>query len=391
MKLHEQSYLQHPTEIKLADDNHALVAPIHQSVKYYFETYAEIERLFNGERQGYLYSRVMNPTVRMLEKTLAKLQGCDDGIALGSGVAAITHCLWSLLRRDDHVVIFYESYAPGRIFVRQILERYGVSCTVVHIDRPEDIARAFIPGKTRLVFFESPTNPTLKIADIESIVALAHQCGAIAIMDNTFAGPHSHKGLGVDIYIHSLTKYAIGFGDGMGGVILSSQNLIDRMRRETPEFGGVLDPHVANTCQRGLKTYFLRFRAQSEQALDIANALHHHPRVSCMRYPGHTSHPQHSLAKKQCADGMYGGVVSFAVGQSKDDMIRFLDRLKLIKLTASLGTTESLIAPSKIFYTKDLDEKTAVASGILENSVRLSVGLEARDDLLRDLTQAMDP
>ncbi|MFL6575382.1 MAG: trans-sulfuration enzyme family protein, partial [Povalibacter sp.] len=259
----------HPPSVKLPEDNRPLVAPIYQSVKFTFDDVEESQRQSRGERDGYQYSRVSNPTLQQLQLTLAELQGRDACLLTASGVAAVTQTLMALCRQGDHVVLFAESYQPSRHAVRKLLARFGVKHTILSIEQPQMLEQTLAATPTRLVLFESPTNPVLKIADIELITAAARKHGSLTVLDNTFAGFHNHGQFDIDVFVHSLTKYAAGHGDVMGGAVIARQELIDSMKGDFIVQGATLDPHAAFLTQRGLKTYFLRYERQCSNAAAV--------------------------------------------------------------------------------------------------------------------------
>src|SRR6185369_1658408 len=266
MQVELSTALVHPPQVAVPPENLPLVAPIYQSVKFEHETVAETLASLRGEKQGFFYSRSGNPTTRQLERTLAELQGRDDAIVCASGVGAIAQALLGLLKAGDHVLCFVETYAPTRALIRRVLARYGVRHTMLSILDNDGIERVLKSTPTRLVIFESPTNPINRIADIGHITKQARASGALTLLDNTLAGFHQHGDSDVDLFLHSLTKYASGHGDVMGGAIIGSTALIKRLRPEFILLGGVLDPHAAWLIQRGLKTYLLRYEAQCDTA-----------------------------------------------------------------------------------------------------------------------------
>jgi cystathionine beta-lyase/cystathionine gamma-synthase len=298
----------HPPEVKIPADNRPLVAPIYQSVKFSFDNADETLRYQRGERDGFFYSRSSNPTLAQLERLLADLQGRDDCLLTGSGVATISASLLSLCKGGDHLLAFVESYAPTRFIVQHLLAKFGVTHTLLSIEDLEGIERTLKEIPTRLVIFESPTNPVTKIADIEHLTSHARRAGCLTVLDNTFAGFHNHGAYDVDVYLHSLTKYASGHGDVMGGAIIARQELIAEMRKDIGSIGPTLDPHAAFLIQRGMRTYFIRYERQCANALEVSQFLHQHPRVQRVHYPGLASHPQHQLARRQMKD--FGAVVS---------------------------------------------------------------------------------
>jgi cystathionine beta-lyase/cystathionine gamma-synthase len=376
----------HPPAVELPPGNRAVVPPIYQSVKFEFDSLAETERYLRGERPGFFYTRASNPTIRQLELLLAELQGRDDCLATASGVGAISQTLLALTRQGDHVVCFVETYNPTRYLIRRLLGRFGVTHTLLSIEDLAGVERA-LAAPTRLVIFESPTNPITRIADIAALTRLAHTAGALVVMDNTFAGFHQHGEYEVDLYLHSLTKYASGTGDVMGGAVIGRSELLRPMRTDFGALGGTLDPHAAFLILRGLKTYFVRYRAQCASALSIAQLLAAHPAVARVHYPGLPAHPQHALAARQMRD--FGSIVSFDLQGGEAAARRFADALELFALAASLGSTESLVVTPQMMGGRELNAEQQRLSGITAGTVRLSIGLEDADDLAQDVSQAL--
>src|SRR6187551_1934127 len=383
----EKTRLVHPPQVLPPEDNRALVAPLYQSVKFEHDTVAETLRSLRGEKDGFFYSRSANPTTRQLEQTIAALQGRDDAIVCSSGVGAIAQALIGLLKADDHVLCFVETYAPTRTLLRRTLQRYGVRHTMLSIQDDAGIERVLRSTPTKLVIFESPTNPITRIADIAHITRQARAAGALTLLDNTLAGLHQHGDTDVDLFIHSLTKYASGHGDVMGGAVIGSAELIRRLRPEFVLLGGVLDPHAAWLIQRGLKTYMMRYEAQSNASLRIAQYLEAHDKVARVHYPGLARHPRHALAARQMQQ--FGTVVSFDLRAGAAAGDRFADALKLFAIAASMGSPESLIIPPGLMGPYDLPPELTALSGLDAGTVRLSMGLEDADDLIADLEQAL--
>jgi cystathionine beta-lyase/cystathionine gamma-synthase len=377
----------HPPDVSPPPGNVPVTAPIYQSVKFEFESIDDTLRMLRGDAPGYFYMRASNPTTRQLELTLAELQGREDCLASASGVNAIAQTLLSLTKQGDHVLFFIETYGPTRNIIRRLLARFGVENTMLSIEDLAGVENVLASRPTRLVIFESPTNPVTKVADIEKLVALAHRHGALALIDNTFAGFHQHGEFDIDLYVHSLTKYASGTGDVMGGAVIGRRELIDGLRPDFAVLGAHLDPHAAFLIQRGLKTYFVRYTAQTVNARKIAEYLEAHPAVTRCHYPGLASHPQAALARKQMKEP--GTVVSFDLRDGSEAARKFSEGLKLFALTASLGSTESLVMPPQLVGSRDFTPEQARQSGLTPSTVRLSIGLEDVGDLIADIDQAL--
>ena len=378
----------HLPEVRVPPDNRPLVAPVYQSVKFSLDDVAETRRLWAGQREGYYYSRVSNPTLRQLALALCGLQGRDACLLTGSGVAAIAVALLGLLRAGDHVVYFAELYGPTRALIAKLLSRYGVTGTLLSIDDLEGLERVLRATPTRLVALESPTNPVVKVAELERITSLARAHGVLTVLDNTLAGLHNHGGYDVDVYVHSLTKYASGHGDVMGGAVITRDELVHRMREDAVNLGPTLDPHAAFLILRGLRTYFLRWDAQCANALRVAEFLASRPEVTRVRYPGLPGDPGHALAARQM--DAFGAVLAFDLAGGLEAGTRFAEALELFSIAASLGSTESLVVPPALQQPRGMSAEQAAWTGIGPGTVRLSIGIEDADDLLDDLRQALD-
>ncbi len=383
----KDSRVNHPPQAPLPPGNRPVVAPVYQSVKFECDDIDATLRVVRGEAPGYFYSRNANPTLRQLEQLLAELQGREDCMVCASGVNAVAQTLVSLSKAGDHILCFLETYSPTRQIIRKLLARFGVTHTLLSIEDLPGIERVLAQTPTRLVHFESPTNPVTKIADIAAITALARRHGALTVMDNTFAGFHQHGEFPVDVFVHSLTKFASGAGDVMGGAVIADRELLATMRPDWNLFGATLDPHAAFSLLQGMRTYFVRYRAQSASALAVASFLEAQPAVERVRYPGLPSHPQAALARAQLRDA--GAVVSFDLRGGAEAGRRFAEALELFSLTASLGSTESLVLPPQMMQPRDFTAAQLAACGIGAGTVRLSVGLEDIDDLRADLGQAL--
>lgn len=381
----KETRVTHPPRVPLIDDNRSVVSPVYRSVKF---TYSSIAASLSDEarRAGFDYTRDSNPTTRELELLAAELQERDDAIAVASGMASVWLALLGNLKAGDRVVIFVESYRPTRVAVRKFLPSLSIEHVMLDLDDHEGIGRELADARTKLVLFESPTNPMLKVADIEAIVALAKQHGVVTVLDNTFGGLHNHGQFGVDYFVHSLTKYANGHGDAMGGIVIGSKQRMKALKPLAVNMGSTMDPGVAFLLLRGLKTYCLRYERHSENAHAIATLLESRPEVQRVYYPGLESHAGRALAKRQMHD--FGGVVTFDLEADRDRTWAFIDALSLFATTASLGSTESLVAPVKLYLGGDLSAEELERAEIGDNTVRLAVGIEQIDDLKADLEQA---
>jgi len=377
----------HPPNVEVPAGNQPVVAPIYQSVKFEFETVDDTLRSLRGERAGFYYLRSSNPTTRQLELTLAELQGREDCVVCASGVGAIAQTLLSLTQQGDHVLCFIETYGPTRQLIRHTLEKFGVTHTLLSIGDLAGIERVLASRPTRLLAFESPTNPINRIADMEAMIRLARAHGALTLLDNTLAGVHQHGQYDIDIYLHSLTKFVSGHGDVMGGAAIANKSLIRALRPDFTLLGGVLDPHAAFLLQRGLKTYFVRYQAHSKNAQRIAEYLSTHAAVERTHYPGLASDPGHALARSQMSE--FGSIVSMDLRAGAEGARRFAEALRLFAMTASLGSTDSLVLPQQMFGGRDLTEEQQRVAGVTAGTVRLSIGLEDIDDLLEDVRQAL--
>ncbi len=372
---------------ELPEGNYPLNPPIYQAVKFSWENYDDLKAMMRGEKQGYFYTRYANPTVHALETLLANLQGRESCVVTASGLAAVTTCFLALLQQGDHMIQFIESYRPSRVFVREWLPRYGINHSQLSISDIAGLKKAIIPGKTKMILFESPTNPQLKIADIGQITALARQHGVATVMDNTFASFHNHSNFDVDLYLHSLTKYASGHGDAMGGAIIGSGAWINKVKSAALAMGSNLDPNSAYLLLRGMKTFQLRYDRQSQNAQRLAEWLQRQPQVKRVLYPGLSSHPQHALAREQMRD--FGTMIMMEIKGSGADLEALIKKLRIFKLAASLGSTESMIAPVMMFYGSDLSPNELQQADFNESCLRISVGVEDPTVLITDFSQAL--
>jgi cystathionine beta-lyase/cystathionine gamma-synthase len=383
----------HPPRVRLKEWNLPSAAPIFQAAKFSVDSLKDwAGRCADARESGedlFLYSRISNPTIRELELLIAGIQKKEDAIALASGMAAVTTTLLALLSPGDELLLFRESYQPSRTVGRNLLGRFGIKMRLFSITDLNECERALaepLPsGKKRLLFFESPTNPVCRVADLERLCGMARRHGALTLLDNTFAGLHQHQDVPVDLILHSLTKYAAGHGDVTAGAILGSRTLIDKIRETAVLTGATLDPHAAFLIQRGLKTYPLRYSAQCAGALAVARHLSRHPAVARVFYPGLETDPGYSLARRQMKEP--GAVLAVELKQMGAEEL--VSKLTLFAFTVSLGATESLATPVLPLYGSDLTPEEQRACDLTPRTIRISIGLEDPADLIRDLDQAL--
>lgn len=358
----------------------AVIVPIYQTSTFAQEAV--------GVTKGYDYSRSGNPTRSALEKALAALEGAKYGLAFASGLAAETTILLSLLKTGDHVICGNDVYGGTYRLLVRVFEDKGISADFVESSDPAAVEAAIRPN-TRLIWLETPTNPWLKLADISAISAIAHKHGALTVVDNTFASPACQLPLelGADIVLHSTTKYLGGHSDVVGGaVLLNDQQLYERLKFVQNAAGGTPGPFDCWLVLRGIKTLALRMRQHGENALAVAKFLSEHPKVSQVMYPGLESHPQHELARRQMAGG-FSGMVSFIAKDGEAAARQIVAKTKLFTLAESLGGVESLIElPAAMTHASVAGSTLEVPGGL----VRLSVGIEDKQDLIDDLQQALD-
>jgi cystathionine beta-lyase/cystathionine gamma-synthase len=382
----KQTRVTHPKEVKLREGNDAVVSPVYRSVKFTYPTIAD-SLTPDAKEHGFDYTRDSNPTTRELELLAAELQDRDDGIAVGSGMAAIWLALLGNLEAGDRIVFFVESYRPNRVAVRRFLPKLGLKFTMLSVHDLAGVEEAFALDDTKVLLFEAPTNPMLQIPDLAAITELAKKHDVVTILDNTFAGLHNHGRYEIDYFVHSLTKYANGHGDVMGGIVIGDRKRIRAIKPLSVNMGAVLDPGVAFLAARGLKTYYLRYERHSANALAIAEFLTKRREVTSVYYPGLPSDSGHALAREQMSD--FGGVLSFDLDADKERTWAFIDALELFTTTASLGSTESLVAPVQLYLGSDLTTEEQKRAKIKESTVRFAVGIEHVDDLIADVDRAL--
>ena len=381
----KETRLTHHPRVNLPGGNESVVAPVYRSVKF---TFPDIAASLTDEarREGFEYTRDANPTTRQLERLAADLQGRDDAVCVASGMASVWLAVLGNLGSGDRIVCCLESYRPIRTMVRERLPRLGIGYSMVSVHDRQAMKDVFAADDTKLLILEAPTNPMLQVPDLGAITALAREHGVTTVLDNTFGGLHNHGRFGIDYFVHSLTKYASGHGDVMGGIVIADQERLDDLKPLATSMGATLDPGAAFLILRGMRTYALRYQRHSENALALAEYLKAHPRVERVYYPGLEGDPGHALAAEQM-EGC-GGVLSFDLRGDKQQAWSFIDALQLFATTASIGSTESLVAPARLYFAGDLSNEECKRARIRDNTVRLAVGLEHAGDLIGDLEQA---
>ncbi len=368
----------------------ALVPPLHLTSTFTFDTAEAGGEIFAGERQGHFYSRISNPTCDLLENRMATLEGAEAGLALSSGMGAITSTLWTLLKPGDEIIIDKTLYGCTFTYLHHGLEKWGVTVTHIDLTEPETL-RAAISERTRVVYFETPANPNMRLVDIRAVAEIAHEAGATVVVDNTYATPYLTRpiALGADLVVHSATKYLGGHGDVVAGIVVGRAEEITEIRMVGMKdmTGAVMAPFNAMLVLRGLKTLALRLDRHCASAKVIADWLEAQPGVTKVHYPGLESFGQVALARRQMDQP--GAMIAFELEGGLEAGRAMMNRLQMIQRAVSLGDAETLIQhPASMTHSVYTPEERAV-HGIGDGLIRLSVGLEEVEDILADLEQAL--
>lgn len=366
-----------------------VVPPIYQTSTFKFKDADHGARLFKGEEDGYIYTRMRNPTIEAMEDAIAELEGGAKAIGCASGMAAISLVFFTLTQNGDHVVCGNSVYGPTTTFLSQILSKFGVETTFVDTSDTNEVEKALRPN-TKIVFFETPGNPTLSVSDIQKISDLAHSRGAKVVVDNTFMSPILQKPfeLGADFVVHSMTKFLNGHADVVAGiVVLKNLDEYGFFRKMSNHIGGVIDPFNAFLVHRGLKTLEIRMQKHCENALKVATYLEQHPKVERVWYPYLKSHPQYELSLRQSRGG--GGVISFELKGGLEAGKILMNNVKVWQLAVSLGGVESLIQHPASMTHAGMSKELRLEAGITDGLVRLSVGIENVEDLIWGLEQGL--
>jgi cystathionine gamma-synthase len=366
----------------------SLTTPIIQTSTFTFRNSKAIEDYTKKGKERFEYGRYGNPTAKIAEARLANLEGAEDCVVFSSGMSAITTTILSLVQAGDHIVITDDSYKKTLEFCRSYLNQFAIECTIVPFGDYKILDKA-IKKNTRFIFSESPTNPYLNIFDLARIREIANKHKVLTLIDSTFATPVNQRPIefGMDIVLHSCTKYLAGHNDILAGAVLGRKELIEKIRNLHKSMGGTIDPHCCYLLLRGLKTFPLRIQKQNESALTIAKFLQSHPKIKKVYYPFLPSHRHYKIAKTQMAGG--GGVVTFDIKGNLSTAKRFLDALKLCYIGPSLGGVETLITHPALVSYYDYSRKQRYDLGLTDTLFRLAVGVEDVEDIIEDLSRAL--
>jgi cystathionine gamma-synthase len=367
----------------------SLTTPIVQTSTFTFKNSKAIEDYTKKGKEHFEYGRYGNPTAKIAEARLADLEGAEDCVVFSSGMSAITTTILSLVQSGDHIVITDDSYKKTLEFCRSYLKQFGVECTIVPFGDYEVLEKA-VKKNTRFIFSESPTNPYLNIFDLIKIKKIADRHNVLTLIDSTFSTPYNQRPIefGMDIVLHSATKYLAGHNDILAGAVLGKKTLVDNVRNLHKSMGGLIDPHCCYLLLRGLKTFPLRVQKQNDSALKVARFLESHPRVKKIYYPFLESHRHYKIAKEQMTGG--GGVVTFEIKGNINTAKRFLDALRLCYIGPSLGGVETLITHPALVSYYDYTRKQRYELGLTDTLFRLAVGIEDVEDIIADLNRALN-
>ena len=371
------------------DQYGSAVTPIYQTSTFAFDNAQMGADRFAGKADGFIYTRIGNPTIQALEKNVAELENGVDGIATASGMGAVSVIYMALLSQGAHLVSTGSVYGPSRGLIEKQFSRFGVEYAYVDTSDLENVRTSMRPN-TKMVYLESPSNPAMLVTDIRGAADIAHRHGALVVVDNTFASPYLQKplDLGADVVLHSVTKFINGHADVVGGIIVAKDPVVGKLLRTMMVTLGVnMDPHQAFLVSRGVKTLSLRVERAQENAMQIARWLEAHPKVEWVRYVGLPSHPQHELVKRQMSG--FGSMISFELKGGYEAGRNLMDNVRLATLAVSLGGVETLIEHPASMTHAGMSQSNRLEGGITDGLVRYSVGIEDVRDLIADLEQAI--
>ncbi len=367
-----------------------VVPPIYQTSTFKFESADHGGSLFAGKQKGYIYSRMLNPTIEAMEDAVAALEGGYKALGCGSGMAAIHTTFAALLNAGDHVICSKSVYGPTNTLLATVMNRFNIETTFVNTSDTSNVENALKPN-TKVIYIETPGNPTLETTDLEKVSEIAHKNNALVVVDNTFMSPVLQQPInfGVDIVVHSMTKFLNGHADVVAGIIVvKDEETYKHFRKTLNQLGGVIDPFNAFLVHRGLKTLAIRMKKHSENAMVIAEFLESHPKIEWVRFPGLKSFPDYEIAQKQ--HSAPGGMISFELKGGIEAGKKVMNSVELCQLAVSLGGVETLIQHPASMTHLTMGKDARESAGITDGLVRLSVGIENVDDLLNDLKQALD-
>ena len=372
------------------DEYNAATVPIYQTSTFRFDSAEDGAACFAGEKDGYVYTRIGNPTVSALERQVAELEHGYGAVAFASGMGAVSTVYMAYLNAGDHMISSDAVYGASRTMMEGHMSRFGVQSTYVKTENLEKIKAAIRPN-TKMLYIETPANPTMGITDIEACAKIAKEHNLLLVVDNTFCSPYLQNplDLGADVVLHSVTKFINGHADIVGGIVITkTQELYKQLHVMMLNLGGNMDPHQAYMVIRGLKTLGIRIDRAQESAMKVAEFLESHPQVASVAYPGLKSHPQYELAKKQMRGT--GTMISFELKGGLEAGRKLMNNVKMCILAVSLGGVETLIQhPASMTHSK-VSAKAKAAAGITDGLVRFSVGIENVEDIISDLKQALD-
>jgi methionine-gamma-lyase len=364
--------------------------PIYQTSTFKFESAQHGADCFSGKSDGYIYTRIGNPTIKALERNIAELEGGFDGIATSSGMGAVSSVYMALLGAGAHIVSADAVYGPARGILETDFSRFNVEATFVNTSRIENIKAAIRPN-TKVLYIETPANPTMEMTDIAACAKLAKEHNLILVVDNTFCSPYLQKplALGADVVLHSVTKFINGHADIVGGVIVTkNEELYKKIRHSMVYLGCNMDPTQAFMVLRGVKTLSIRIERAQENAMKVAEFLSKHPKVAWIKYPGLPSYPQYELAKKQMNG--FGSMMSFGLKGGYEAGRKMMDHVHLALLAVSLGGVETLIQHPASMTHAGISKENKLAAGITDDLIRFSVGIEDINDIIEDLKHALE-
>lgn len=368
----------------------SISVPLVQSSTFVFDSAEQGERRFAGEESGYVYSRLGNPTVNVLEERIAALENGERGLAFGSGMAAISAVLIAMTKANDHILCSTGLYGCTFGLLMMMKEKYNITSDFSMLDSKEEI-RSRIKPETKLIYVETPINPTMKLIDLEMVAEVAKEYDIPVVVDNTFSTPYLQRplDLGCDVVVHSATKYIGGHGDVIAGLVAGKKEFLDSLAMTVQkDIGGIISPFDAWLLLRGLKTLPVRMDRHCENAQKVFEKLKNHPKVDKIYFPGDPDNPDYEIAQKQMK--LAGGMISFEIKGSKKDAQKLMNELKFITLAVSLGDTETLIEHPATMTHAVVPEESRLEMGITDQLIRLSVGLEAWEDIWEDLEQALN-